>query len=262
MRGRKGRRQCRRARWTTDYTAPLADRDVFILEDNDTAGRQHAVAAAKALHGVARSVRIVGFTDLPKGGDVTDWLAQGHDAAALPARCVAAPPWQPGAVLPPVAGTPAPTPPEPLGEWDAGDDDRPIPPRGWLLGNVFCRRFVSSVVADGGTGKSALRLAQLLSLATDRALTDEHVFVRSRVLIVSLEDDADELRRRLKAACLHHRIERSELKGWLFLSAPGKAGGKIMTTDQHGRPVIGDLTAKLANTIKAREINVVSLDRL
>jgi hypothetical protein len=246
--------------WTTDCTAPLAARDVFILEDNDTAGRQHALAAAKVLHGVAKSVRIVGFADLPKGGDVSDWLAQGHDADALTTRCLAAPPWQPGAVLLPVAGAPEPTPPEPLGEWDAGDDDRPIPPRGWLLGSVFCRRFVSSVIADGGTGKSALRLAQLLSLATGRALTGEHVFVRSRVLIVSLEDDADELRRRLKAACLHHGVERSELKGGLFLAAPGRPGGKIMTTDQHGRPVIGELAAKLANTIKARQIDVISLD--
>ncbi len=46
-----------------------------------------------------------------------------------------------------------------LGEWDAGDDDAPIPPRGWLLGNVFCRRFVSSLLAEGiETGLSAMQL--------------------------------------------------------------------------------------------------------
>jgi hypothetical protein len=47
-------------------------------------------------------------------------------------------------------------------------------------------------------------VAQLLSLATGRPLTGEHVFQRCRVLIVSLEDDADELRRRVLAAMLHH----------------------------------------------------------
>jgi hypothetical protein len=26
-----------------------------------------------------------------------------------------------------------------LGEWDAGEDEAPIPPRKWLLGNLFCR---------------------------------------------------------------------------------------------------------------------------
>jgi len=246
--------------WTADCTAPLAGRDVFILEDNDKTGRDKALEAAKALHGIAKSLRIVSFTDLQAKGDVSDWITidpEKHDADALAVRCLAAPLWQPGAVLTPVADTPA---PPPLGEWDAGDDERPIPPRGWLLGSIFCRRCVSSVIADGGTGKTALRLAQLLSLATGRKLTGEHVFVRSRVLIVSLEDDADELRRRLRAACLRHGIERDDLKGWLFLAAPGKAGGKIMTTDQHGRPVAGELAAKLENTIKARRIDVVSLD--
>ncbi len=70
-----------------------------------------------------------------------------------------------------------------LGEWDAGDEwdgdgeFRPIPPRGWLLGNIFCRGFVSSLLGDGGAGKTALRYAQYLSLATGRSLTGEHVFV-------------------------------------------------------------------------------------
>ena len=44
-------------------------------------------------------------------------------------------------------------------------DDDPISPRGWLLGNAFCRSYLSSIIADGGAGKTALRIAQCLSLA-------------------------------------------------------------------------------------------------
>src|SRR6516165_11153590 len=62
-------------------------------------------------------------------------------------------------------------------------------------------------------GKTALRIAQLLSLATARSLTGQHVFVRCRVLLLSFEDGRDELQRRLTAALLHHNINRSELKG-------------------------------------------------
>src|SRR5882672_1473101 len=65
-----------------------------------------------------------------------------------------------------------------LGEWDAGADIEVPQPRGWLLGNVFCRRFVSSLIADGGVGKTTLRTVQLLSLAIGRSLTGEHVFQR------------------------------------------------------------------------------------
>src|SRR4051794_25893674 len=122
---------------------------------------------------------------------------------------------------------------EPLGEWDAGDDDQPIPPRGWLLGNSFCRGFVSSLLGEGGVGKTAMRYAQALSLATGRRLTGEHVFQRSRVLIVSLEDSRDEQRRRIQAARLHHGIRPDELRGWLYLAALDKAGGKLMTLDPH-----------------------------
>lgn len=150
-------------------------------------------------------------------------------------------------------------PEAPLGEWDAGDDINPPPPRGWLFGNIFARKFLSSLLADGGVGKTALRYAQLLSCAINRSLTGDHVFQRCRVLIVSLEDDADELRRRILALRLHYQIPCSELKGWLFLCSPGAAGGKLMTTLDK-RVVRGQLAAKLEAVIIARKIDLVSID--
>lgn len=110
--------------------------------------------------------------------------------------------------------------PNPLVVWDAGLDTEPVPPRGWLLGSQFCRGFVSSLVGPGAVGKSAVRLTQYLSLATGRELSGEHVFRRSRVLLISLEDGRDELRRRLLAARIHHRIDLADLAGWLYLATP------------------------------------------
>src|SRR5262245_43721721 len=49
-----------------------------------------------------------------------------------------------------ISDTGEPEPPS-LGEWDAGDDPGVIPPRQWLLGNQFCRGFISSIVAALGT---------------------------------------------------------------------------------------------------------------
>ena len=143
---------------------------------------------------------------------------------------------------------------------DAGDNREPPPPRGWLLGNIFARRFVSSLIAEGGVGKTAVRTAQLLSLTTRKPLTGDHVFQRCRVLLICLEDDDDEMERRLTAAMLHFGIERSELKGWLFTLAPGAAAGKIMALDQHGRPIVGDLVEKLEQIIIEKQIDLVCLD--
>jgi hypothetical protein len=147
-----------------------------------------------------------------------------------------------------------------LGEWDAGADSAPIPPRGWLLGTIFCRRFVSSLIADGGTGKTALRYVQLLELATGQSLIGDHVFERCRVLIVSLEDGADELRRRILAAMLRHRIDRETLKGWLFLAAPGASAGKLMLLDDHGRIARGELAGKIEQAVIDHKIDLISLD--
>jgi AAA domain/Bifunctional DNA primase/polymerase, N-terminal len=146
-----------------------------------------------------------------------------------------------------------------LGVWDAGDDIELPPPRGWLMANAFCRKFLSSLFADGAVGKSALRYAQALALATKRELTGEHVFVRCRVLIVSLEDDTDELRRRIFAARLHHNVSAAELKGWLFLSAPGGKAGKLLSSEK-GDLVRGQLADNLKAEIEAHQIDVVMID--
>ncbi len=135
----------------------------------------------------------------------------------------------------------------------------PIPPRGWLLGNTFCRRFISTLVAGGGTGKSAVRTAQALALATGRPLTGEHVYQRCRVLLVSLEDDRDELRRRVRAAQIHRGISDSEIRGWLFLATPAGLGWKLAEA-KDGRVEPGELGVKLRETIDRRRIDVVILD--
>jgi hypothetical protein len=151
--------------------------------------------------------------------------------------------------------------PEPsLGEWDAGDDEAPVPPRGWLLGNIFCRQFMSMLLAGGGVGKTALRYAQYLSLATGRPLTGDYVFQRCRVLVISLEDSVDELRRRIRAAQKHYGISSADLKGWLFLAAPGRAAGKLATVDQSGNPVPSMLATILERVIVKRAIDLIAID--
>jgi DNA-directed RNA polymerase specialized sigma24 family protein len=75
--------------------SPLRGRRVFVHEDNDGAGRAKAAKLAEALHNQECSVRVVSFTDMPVGGDVTDWLATGRSLEDLLARCEDAPDWTP-----------------------------------------------------------------------------------------------------------------------------------------------------------------------
>jgi hypothetical protein len=144
-----------------------------------------------------------------------------------------------------------------LDDWDAGDFIDVPPPREWLLGNQFCRRFLSGLLAPGATGKTALRTLQYLALATGRPLTGQHVFKRSRVLLLSMEDDDSELLRRLAAARFHHNIDPADLKGWLFCATPK---GIKLAEIKDGAKVRGPLEAMLRETIQRRRIDLIGLD--
>ena len=191
--------------WTEDLTAwfrALGVHRAVIHEDHDEAGERRTAALNKALSGFVK-LRIIRYPDVPAGEDVTWWIEHGHTREELAARIAAAPQL--------IAE---------LGEWDAGEDVGPPSPRRWLLAGQFCRTFLSGLVAPGATGKTALRLLQAIALSTGRPLTSQYVFRRCRVLVVSFEDDQEELRRRLLAARLHHKVNADELKGWLFLASP------------------------------------------
>src|SRR5262249_5276939 len=85
-------------KWTSDCTKPLAGRDIIILQDNDDVGAKKALAAAQALHGVAKTIRVVLLPDLKLGGDVSDWLdADSENASKLVNVCFAVPEWPPSA---------------------------------------------------------------------------------------------------------------------------------------------------------------------
>jgi AAA domain len=146
-----------------------------------------------------------------------------------------------------------------LGEWDAGQDDYVIAPREWLLGPVFCKGFVSGLVAPGAAGKTAVRILQYLSCATGRPLSGEHVFRRCRVLLLSLEDDQDEVRRRVKAAMIRHNIKAQDIAGWLYLATPRDL---LLAEMKDGTVQAGELETALRRTIKEREIDLVGIDPL
>jgi hypothetical protein len=83
------------------------------------------------------------------------------------------------------------------------------------------------------------------------------VFKRCRVLIISLEDSKNELRRRLAAARLHHGITHAELKGWLFCSTP--KGIKLVEL-KDGTRQAGMLEKMLRQEIERLRPDLVCLD--
>lgn len=61
-------------KWRDEYSEVLREKIVVILPDNDKLGGAHTSQVAKSLWGKAKSIKIV---RLPKGKDVSDWVASG-----------------------------------------------------------------------------------------------------------------------------------------------------------------------------------------
>jgi hypothetical protein len=228
--------------WTDDVTAWLRILGVWravIHQDNDDAGKSRTAKLITALSSFIK-LRVVTYPDVPEGEDVTWWLEHGHTSDDLVARIAAAQPATPE-----------------LDDWDAGDDTDLPPPRAWLMGGQFCRTFVSGLVAPGATGKTALRILQAIALAIGQELTGQRVHHRCRVLILSFEDDRNELKRRVLAARKHYGIRAEDLKGWLFLSCPK---GLKLVEMRDGARAVGALGPALRRAIERRRPDLVILD--
>jgi len=78
-------------KWREEFSPYFKGRKVAILPDNDTPGQAHAQDVARKLTGHAAETRLVNLPGLPPGGDVSDWLAQGHTAEELVGLVEAAP---------------------------------------------------------------------------------------------------------------------------------------------------------------------------
>jgi len=78
--GGAGKWYAEHARWFKGRTQAI------IAEDNDAAGRAHAVKVAATLHAVGvQDIRIVKFPELPEHGDLSDWVAL---RSSCPRQCV------------------------------------------------------------------------------------------------------------------------------------------------------------------------------
>jgi AAA domain len=178
--------------WTDDISAVLKGRDVLYLEDNDKAGREKSAKAAQALHGVAASVRIARFTDLPEGkNDLSDWIEidpANHNAEALVDRCRAAPLWN-GPSTAETTSSNALDEAKPLIKSSAQFVAGHVPPEYVLVG-VLVRRFIYSLTGQTGSGKTCVTLRLAASAALGATFAGR-VAKKCRVLYAAAENPED-----------------------------------------------------------------------
>ena len=171
----------------------LVGRDVVILTDNDSVGRDHARKKAAVAHAVALSVRVVEFPELPAKGDVTDYL-QIASVAELELRVSTTPLWQP---------TPDMRTAAPRASWESR-----IISADQLKQKVFkpVRYVLPGYIPEGLTifagkpkaGKSWLLYDVCVACAADRFVLGTIKPAQGDVLYLALEDSQRRLKQRLE----------------------------------------------------------------
>ena len=68
------------APWLPEFTEALAGREVILIPDNDTPGRERVARIARALLG--RVMRLI-ILELEGAKDVTEWFEKGHGELEL-----------------------------------------------------------------------------------------------------------------------------------------------------------------------------------
>ncbi|WP_053080310.1 helicase RepA family protein [Methylobacterium variabile] len=139
-------------------------------------------------------------------------------------------------------------------------DPKTLPPRRWLYGRHYIRKYATATIAPGGLGKTSLALVEALAMVTGRPLLGSEPRQRLRVWYWNGEDPLEEVERRVMAACLHYGIEPHEIEGRLFLDS-GRQVPIIIARRMKDQTVIQEpMVEEISGEIRSRSIDVLILD--
>ena len=128
-------------------------------------------------------------------------------------------------------------------------DPATIPPRAWLYGKHYIRKFLTCTVGLGGGGKTSALIVEALAMATGRPLLGIKPVERARVWIWNGEDPAEELDRRIIAAMIQHGVKPEDIEGYLFRDTGREVPLVVATQSRNGtviaRPVIDAIIAEI-----------------
>lgn len=90
-----------------------------------------------------------------------------------------------------------------------------IPKRDWLVPRLLLRKHLSILAAPGATAKSTFTLQVAMAMATGIEWGGFRPVARLKTLVLNVEDDVEELERRVAAAARVMNVDRAHLVDWL-----------------------------------------------
>jgi RecA-family ATPase len=285
--------------WRGVDIEPLRDRDVIILQDNDTAGAKRALEAAMTLHGVAKTIRVVLLPGLADGEDVSDWLDADSRRAGkdLVDVCFDTPLWElpeedtnKEHEVPPCSPSPSPPPPSsslsasspPSPSLQSSQSDKttekpaaelpplaftnpptwegePVTDREWIVPGRMPTGGVTLLSGDGGVGKTILALQLSAAVALGRDWLNT-MPDPGPVMVVCCEDDIDELHRRYFQIIAHYGARFADLANLHVLSLAGQDALLAAPSVRGGIIQPTKLFARLQQSVRDMQPRLIILD--
>jgi DNA polymerase len=208
-------------KWSADLNKWFAVKQtIYVLEDNDTAGRAHARKVADSLCDVVPEIRIVSFTELLEHGDASDWIESGGTREQLLERAKAAPKYE-RPKLPFIN----------MSRWDGES----IPEQEWTVPFKIPAQECAIFSGEGGAGKSM----EGLHLCAAHVLGGEcwHTIVkRGPAIFIDAEDTETVIHRRLAAVREHYAVTFTDLiRGGLHLISLVGHDAVLATVNRSGK---------------------------
>jgi RecA-family ATPase len=139
-------------------------------------------------------------------------------------------------------------------------DPATIPPRAWLYGKHYIRKFLTCTVGLGGGGKTSELVVEALAMATGRPLLGITPAERARVWIWNGEDPVEELDRRIVAAMIKHDIKPEDIEGYLFRDTGRQTPLVVGSQSRNGTVVARPVVDAIIAEIKRKQIDALIVD--
>ena len=137
-------------------------------------------------------------------------------------------------------------------------DPAAIPPRQWVYGRHYIRRFLSVTVAAGGSGKTALTLTEAIAMATGKDILGTETLPR-RVWVWNLEDPLEELQRRIAGICQHYNVRQEDFADRLYVNS-GRDSKLLIADSERGEAALTPAVDEITHFINEHEIDVIIVD--
>lgn len=140
-------------------------------------------------------------------------------------------------------------------------DPAKIPPRQFLYGGHYIRKFLSMDIAPGGVGKSSLVITESVAMVAHRDLLNVLPSERLRVAYWNGEDPMEELQRRVQAVTMHYGLNPDDIVGRLFIDSGRLLPLIIAQQDRKGGPMLNQaIIDAIIASIQANAIDVLIID--